>query len=154
MRISFFPFLMYIGVFFFKNKAATDKKLLICWIVYLLVSVILIHFGYDSTYNGKTGFVGMAGFLNLIPGSMILPFFFEYINSKKEIKLIRFVSFIGQNTLYFYILHYFIKLPLVDFYSHSGWICFVLAYVTIVLGTSFLVFLCRKIKEFVLKYKL
>lgn len=75
---------MYIGVVFFKNKAATDKKLLICWIVYLLVSAILIHFGYDSTYNGKTGFVGMAGFLNLIPGSMILPFFSSISIRKKK----------------------------------------------------------------------
>lgn len=149
MRIIFFPFLMYIGTVFRDLKLSILKKLLICCFVYALVSTILIHFGYGSTYNGQTGFIGMVGFLNLISGSMILPFFLEYINSKKEIKLSRFVSFIGQNTLYFYILHYFLKLPLVDFSSHNGYLYFIFSFMTIVFGTSLLVFFYRKAKKII-----
>ena len=88
----------------------------------------ILHFGYDSTYNGKTGFIAMAGFLNLIPGSMILPLLFEFINTK-EIILSSFFNFIGQNTLYIYIIHYFLNYRLLIFQAiKDGLILFLFIY--------------------------
>ena len=95
--------------------------------------------------------MGMTGFLNLLPGSMILPLLLEFINSKKEIKLLRIISFIGQNTLLIYILHYFIKLPLIDFCGHKGYVYFFIAYLSIIFGTLLLVFIYRKLKVFLIE---
>ena len=154
MRIMFFPFLMYLAAISRDLHLSCILKLLICCLLYTIISTILLHFGYDSTYNGKTGFIAMAGFLNLIPGSMILPLLFEFINTKKEIILSSFFNFIGQNTLYIYIIHYFFKLPLVNFSSYKGWTYFIFVYLSIIFGTLLLVFLYRKLNKFMLKYKM